>query len=260
MLYNTPTIVLIGLLLFLTVATVEAGIRVGERFGQETWSNAQDIHTALTAASLALMGLMLAFSFDMSATRFDVRKTLIVTEASAIQSVRNGLDFLAPKPRADAHSWLQEYLKQKIEFLEVGNDPGRERQAILAARAAHQNLWRIAVAASNYAGAEPELRAAQYAELTQALLDLNSVADQREAARAIRVPEAVLFLLFALAIGSGGILAYVSGASGHPDRLPTYVVLCLVCLVIYLIIDFDRPRRGLMQLDAGPLRELLRGS
>jgi hypothetical protein len=53
-------------------------------------------------------------------------------------------------------------------------------------------------------------------------------------------------------------LAYISGASGHPDRLPTYVVLSLICLVIYLIIDFDRPRRGMMHLDAGPLRQLIK--
>ena len=68
--------VLIALVLLVTVATVEAGIRVGARYGQKTWSNAHDVHTALTAATLALMGLMLAFTFNMSATRVDARKTL----------------------------------------------------------------------------------------------------------------------------------------------------------------------------------------
>jgi len=73
------------------------------------------------------------------------------------------------------------------------------------------------------------------------------------------VPQAVIVMLFALAVGAGGVLSYMSGATGHPDRLPTYAFLALVCLVIYLIIDFDRPRRGLLQFDAAPLERVFTG-
>ena len=255
MLYDIPTAVLIGLLLSATVIIVESGLRIGARYGTRTWGNAQAIHTALTAATLALTGLMLAFAFNMSAQRFDSRKSLITSEASAIQSVRNRLDFLAPEARATALPILDQYRKEQIAFLEVGNDPDREEQVIANGRQLHYRLWQIAAQGSNYAETEPQLRAAELAELTRALMVVDDISRQREAARAWHVPEAVLFLLFALAIGSGAVLAYVSGASGHPDRLPTYVLLCLICLVIYLIIDFDRPRRGLMHLDPGLLRE-----
>lgn len=259
MLYDIPTAILVGLLLLGMVATVEIGLRVGQRYGQRTWSNAQDIHTALTGATLALLGLMLAFTFSMSAERFDARKTLIVTEAATIQAVRNNLDYLAPQPRGQARQLLHFYTGKRVAFLAVGHDAAREAHSAVQARALHGELWRIATNPANYSATDPELRGTQYQELTEALLELDKVARQREAARDRRVPEGVLFLLFLLAIGSGGVLAYISGASGHPDRLPTYLVLVMVCMVIYVIIDFDRPRRGMMHLDPAPLQQVLTG-
>ena len=238
------------------VVVVEGGLRIGRRFGHEPWAKAREIHTALTAAALALMGLMLAFTFSLSASRFDTRKNLVVSEAAAISSVRTSLDFLAPGPRARGLQLLHYYTGQRIAYMEVGRDQRRESQAIDQSRALFGELWRQARAPGNYAATEPQLRAAQYAVLTGAMLDLNRLAREREEARYRTVPQVVIVMLFALAIGAGGVLSYMSGATGHPDRLPTYVFLFLVCLIIYLIIDFDRPRRGLMQFDASPLQRV----
>ena len=257
MLYNIPTLILVSGLLLIMTATVEISIRIGMRFGQRTWSNAHEIHTALTGATLALMGLMLAFTFNMSAGRYDVRQNLIVSEASAIESAQHALGFLAPAPRAQAETLLRFYTAKRVAYLAVGNDAEREAHVVVQSQRLYGELWRIATTAENYAATDPQLRAVQYAELTHALLDVGDEATQREAARNRRVPEPVLFMLFALAIGASGILAYISGASGHPDRLPTYSVLILICLVIFLTIDLDRPRRGLVRIDAVPLQRLL---
>jgi hypothetical protein len=258
-LYDIPTPILVIALLAGMIAVVEGGLYVGKRYGHHRWTNAREIHTALTAAALALLGLMLAFTFNLSAGRYDTRKNLVISEAAAIQSVRTSLDFLAPAPRASGLQLLQHYTGKRIIYMKVGHDPVRESFAIDQARALFGDLWRLAVASDNYATAEPQLRAAQYAELTGAMLDLNRVAREREEARYRTVPQTVIVMLFLLAIGAGGVLSYMSGATGHPDRLPTYAFLLLVCLVIYLIIDFDRPRRGLLQFDAAPLERVFNG-
>lgn len=257
MLYDIPDGLLIAILLIAMIATVEYGIRVGKRYGQTTWSNAHGIHTTLTAATLALMGLLLAFTFNLSVTRYELRKTLIVTEATAIQSVRSDLEFLTAPPRSRALQLLQAYVQQRIDFLLVGNNPTREAQTVKQARDLHGALWAIATNPANYVHTDPQIRGSQYSTLTRDLLDLNRVAREREQARARRVPEPVIFLLLAVAIGSSAILSYTSGASGHPDRLPAYAVLALICLIIYLIIDLDRPRRGLVAVDPAPLEQLL---
>jgi len=257
MLYEIPSLVLVLLLLLGMVAAVETGIRIGKRYGQATWVEAHQIHTVLTSATLLLMGLLLAFTFNLSATRYELRKTVIVTEATAIQSVHSDLDFLAQPSRSQAQGLLQAYLILRIGFLTVGNDPNREEQAAERSRTLHGALWAIATNPANYIQHDPQIRGSQYSTFTRDLLDLNRVAREREQARTRRVPEAVIFMLLAFAIGSSLILSYMSGASGHPDRLPTYAVMALICLVIYLIVDFDRPRRGLMHIDPAPLQQLL---
>jgi len=257
MLYDIPSPLLIAILLIAMVATVETGIRIGKRYGQTTWSNAHGIHTTLTAATLALMGLLLAFTFSLSVTRYEMRKSMIVSEATAIQSVRSDLDFIAPPLRSEAVRLLQAYTRQRIEFLMVGNNPKGEQQAVERSRGLHGALWATAIDKVNYDQTDPQIRAAQYSTLTRDMLELNKVAREREQARARRVPEPVIFMLLAVAIGSSAILSYTSGASGHPDRLPAYAVLALICLIIYLIIDLDRPRRGLVAVDPAPLEQLL---
>ena len=257
--YDIPTPLLILGLLVGMVAVVEGGIRIGQRYGRDIWLKAHQIHAGLAAAALALMGLMLAFTFSFSANRYELRRTLVVTEATAIQSVRSSLDFLAPQARSAGLRLLHDYAAKRILYLTVGHDREREDQAAAQSRVLFGGLWRLAVASDHYAVTEPQLRAAQYRELTGALLDLNRVAREREAARDRTVPQSVNAMLFALAMGAGAVLSYTAGASGHPDRPPIYAVLVLVCLVIYLIIDFDRPRRGLMHLDAAPLRQQLSG-
>lgn len=257
MIYSIPTVALIGGLLLSIVVAVEGGILIGNRYGERTWSNAHDIHTALTAATLGLLGLMLAFTFDMSGNRFNERRAMIVTESNAIQSVRTNLDFLAPQPRAQALELLHSYAGKRIAFLLVGNNAERERQAVTQAHSIFAELWRIAIDPQNYSPLDREVLDVQFNGLTEALLNLDSVAREREAARDRRVPEPVLILLLALAIGAAAVLGYMSGAAGHPDRIPTYAVMLLVCIVIYLIVDFDRPRRGLLKLDATPLEKVL---
>ncbi len=257
MLYDIPSSLLVIILLIAMVLTVEIGIRIGRKYGEQTWLNAHGIHTTLTAATLALMGLLLAFTFNLSVTRYEMRKSLIVDEAVAIQSVRSDLEFVGQPRRAQALRLLRAYTLQRIQYLMVGNNPQGEQKAVEQSRALHGLLWAIAIDRASYDQIDPQIRGSQYSSLTRDLLQLNAVAREREQARVRRVPEPVIMMLLAVAIGSAAILSYMSGASGQPDRLPAYAVLALICLIIYLIIDFDRPRRGLFHVDPTPLAQLV---
>jgi uncharacterized membrane protein len=63
-----------------------------------------------------------------------------------------------------------------------------------------------------------------------------------------KVPEAVLYLLFLLAMVS----AFLAGYNSTKEKANYFVstVFCLMTvLVVLLVFDMDRPRRGWIQLD-----------
>lgn len=72
----------------------------------------------------------------------------------------------------------------------------------------------------------------------------------------MHVPEVVLYLLFLVFIASGGILGYSSGLSGKRVMSPTMMVSFLIALIVFIIIDLDRPKRGLIQVNQGPMQTL----
>jgi hypothetical protein len=63
-----------------------------------------------------------------------------------------------------------------------------------------------------------------------------------------QVPEIVLLLMFATIVLTTATLGYASGIAGHRVTLAAFVLVMLIALVVYLIIDLDRPRRGAIQV------------
>lgn len=257
MLYDVPTPILIGILLLCMAFAVEAGLRLGRRLAQPTWLQAREVLTGLTAATLGLLGLMLAFSFSQAAGRYDARMSLLVDEASAILVVHRYLDYLRPEQGEEGRDLLRLYAEERVAYLAVGHDALRERRAIERSRDLGNALWRLVQASDNYRSPEPTLRANNMGQLTSTVTAMLVTSREREEARAQTVPPALTATLLLLVTLASGMLAYMVGGTGHPDRVKVYAFLVFVALVVYVIVDLDRPRRGLMRLSPAPLVEAI---
>jgi hypothetical protein len=78
----------------------------------------------------------------------------------------------------------------------------------------------------------------------------------RDAAVRRHVPEVVLFLLYGTFLMAGSVIGSVAGVSGHRASFATYIMIALVVLLVFIIIDLDRPRRGLIEVDQQPLFDI----
>ena len=122
------------------------------------------------------------------------------------------------------------------------NIPTPERDALDAK--AHELQGRLWDHAALAAEADPHSVAAGL--LLSAMNDVIDVKAERDASLANHVPESVLLLLFAFAVLASGILGYSTGLAGtRIIGMPAAFAL-LVTLVLMVILDLDRPRRGLI--------------
>lgn len=56
------------------------------------------------------------------------------------------------------------------------------------------------------------------------------------------VPESVWFLLFFVLITAGGMLGYASGLHHKRPAFPTLLMSGLIVIVLFMVVDLDRPR------------------
>ncbi|MDP1765388.1 MAG: hypothetical protein Q8K83_00660 [Methylotenera sp.] len=88
---------------------------------------------------------------------------------------------------------------------------------------------------------------------------LNEVIDsfgRRVATIDRHVPEAVLLLLSFVFIVTCSILGFSIGITGHRPSLVSYIMIGLIVLLVFIIIDLDHPRRGLIQVSQKSLIDL----
>lgn len=90
------------------------------------------------------------------------------------------------------------------------------------------------------------------------LNDMIDALGSRDAAIERHVPEIVIMMLFATFLLSGVMLGYASGIAGAMPAAPAYMMMVLIVILVFMIIDLDRPRRGLIEVDQSPMVELLK--
>ncbi len=159
----------------------------------------------------------------------------------------------AARAACEGPSDLRDFAEQRIAILTVGHGRAREQAAAEASRLAADRIWLSVTAADNYR----EPAGANLSSLTRAVIEMITAARTREAARSTLVPQPILVMLFVLAILASTMVSYNFSAAGHPGRTLTVTFMLLICMVIYVVIDLDRPRRGIMRLDPAPLSQAL---
>lgn len=90
----------------------------------------------------------------------------------------------------------------------------------------------------------------------QSLNDMIDAFASRDAALNRHVPELVLFLLYSAFLITGCVIGFTAGLSGQRTSFVTYAMVGLIVVLVFIIIDLDRPRRGLIRISQDSLEQL----
>jgi hypothetical protein len=242
-------------LALLMAATLEAGYRLGRRHRDRVTEAARSQIGAIQGATLGLLALLLGFSFSLALQRHDDRGRALVAEANALGTawLRSGL--LPDALRGPAQASIAGYIRVRIESTSLPQNE-HARLAEFAGREAamQQDLWRHALAAAAPTSALHPQISSLFVESINEAIDAYGV---HAAALSRHVPQLVVLLLL-LSFGlAGSIVGYASGVHGHRGVVSNTLMLGLITVLVYLIVDLDRPRRGLIMVDPAPMQALL---
>lgn len=250
--YDKNSFLIAAILFVSMLAVVEVGSWLGLRNAAATAKSIKTQLNGLQGSLLGILALLLGFTFSQSLQRFDIRSAAVVDEANAIGTTYLRLDLLPPEHRDASIVLMQEYVETRIQAAAISVDRHDERQQIIDRSIAIQNdLWQLAIAAAGTTDRPATVNL--YLQSLNELIDSNA---SRNAALERHVPELVLFLLYGTFLLTGALVGYASGVSGVRVSRGTYVLVSLIVVLVFIIIDLDRPRRGLIEVDQSSLIDL----
>lgn len=251
-LYSYSGVAIAGILLTSAFGAVEAGYRLGLRAQARSSAAARKHVDSVQASMLGLLALLLGFTFSLSLERFDRRSDTVVDEANAIGTAWLRAHALPRTTRDPTRQALRDYLDLRVKEGEVPLNHMDERATLLAEAGRIQvELWRLARQAM-----DEDSHSVMVGLYVQALNELIDSYGRRTAALNRHVPEAVSLVLYATMFFVAGVIGYAAGLGDHRPFNISYLMLLLVVLLIFMIIDIDQPRRGLIQVGRDGLTSL----
>jgi hypothetical protein len=216
------------------------GIRI-RKYYEKTRPVEEGSIGAIEGSLLGLLALLLSFTFSMSSSRHDKRINIIVEEANDIGTAVLRADLYPDSIRAAFRKDFKAYVEARIEFFDVGHDLQKIDVALKKGDSIQHSLWKRASALGR--DRDNLHRTAQMIPALNAMID---VVATRNAATVAKVPVLILYLLFMLCWISALMLGYAVGRK--PDWIIMTCFTATIVLTIYLIIDLDRPRRGIITM------------
>jgi hypothetical protein len=235
---------------YVLVAAVvsEGGYRLGRWWQDHTPEEREGPTPMIVGSLLGLMGFMLAITTGMAADRFDTRRGLVLAEANSVGTTYLRAGYLPEPASSNVRNMLREYVPLRI----VSDDLANVQEGISRSVQIQARLWSIA---------EELARATPESDVLVLYIDsLNEMIDVHEtrvvAGIYARVPETLLLLLLCGSIVTLGMVGYNAGLTRRRSTITAVVMVVFLGAVVTFVVDLDRPRDGLLQVNQQPLIDL----
>jgi FtsH-binding integral membrane protein len=203
-----------------------------------------EISGSLEGSMLGLLALLLAFTFGISNARYDARRDVLIKESNCIGTAVLRADVYPEPFRTALRRDFQEYVEARIHYYEVGANNDSIAAAYAHAQDVSSRLW---LKVTDHAKTDSIFIRNTF--VLQALNDMIDAASERRYIGVSHVPVSIIWMLFLICLVVSFLLGY--GMKGKkPDRLMVMLFALVVSMTIYLILDLDRPREGIITMDA----------
>ena len=207
------------------------------------------LESVVDEAALALLGLLLAFTFSMALNKYDRRREALVTDSNAIGDFYTCAT-LAPEPvRGNLQAVIRDYTQLRVEVARAGTIAGSP-EALARFSGLHDRM--TALVGEAIAGGTP---------LTVPLVNtLNAVTSShasRLAAVRDRLPGSSLLLLLLSATLVSGLIGRDQATLPRPSLAGTVTFVVIVAMTASVSLDLNHPSKGFIRVSQEPMERLL---
>ena len=201
---------------------------------------------------LALLGLILAFTYAFSLSRADHRKDAIVNEANAINTAFLRADLAAEPGRSELRKRLFDYARTRLVTAEMVATQEALQHTIAHSLEAQSHLW-----PATKQVLQGDVPGPIKTAIIQAVNGVLEAHNKRVAAVHDRLPEVILMLLTFVAMVSVAVAGYQAGLTGSMNHWRRGAFVLILAALILIIIDFDRSFEGVIQVNQETIVSLI---
>ena len=194
---------------------------------------------AAVNATLGLLAFILAFSFGLTASRFDNRRQLFLDEVTAIETTALRAELIPEPDRSEVRELIHRYVDLRLDFpltKEAVLDRVRQSEEI------QRQIWPHAAILAN-----ADLKNADIVSLfVESVNEMMNVQTRRVTIGSYHIPSLVWFVLFGVTILSMIEVGYLFGRAQTVNWLFLFAVSLAFSGVMVLIADLDRSGAGVV--------------
>jgi hypothetical protein len=233
----------------LVFAMSEAGFQLGNRRGPV--HQGHDPSALLQTTAFTLLALLLGFSFAMALGRFDARRAALLREANAINTTYLRAGLLDAQTATAVRAGIRGYAEERLAFARADAAPQPRAIADAKSAAFARTLWSLAAQA-----AHKDERSTMTPLFVASLNDTINVSAEERAVLTTHIPDVVILWLLLIAFIASATMGYGFGREGKRAPIFKAVFAVMVALVFGLVLDLDRPQRGIIRVNLAPLQNL----
>ena len=220
-----------------------AAVWIGYKMGLKK-TKTENKNSEISSALLGLLALILGFTFAMSGSRYENRKNNLIDEANCFGTAILRADIYPDSLKNEFIKDFKSYLDSRRDYYLLGNNEKRLNASLKQSALASEKLW---TRATFYAKNKD-----YFIQSTMMLPALNAMFDSASKSNMVlnsKVPETIVYLMLAFSVIISFFIGYNSGLEKKINTKFIIGFCFLICIVILITLDLDRPRRGFIKLD-----------
>jgi hypothetical protein len=198
----------------------------------------------IEGAIFALLGLLIAFTFSGAASRFEGRRHLIVEESNDIGTAYLRIELLPADAQPEMRDLFRRYVEARLSIYHHLYDLDKARAELARSQELQSKIWTKSVAAAQRTSSTSASMLLLPA--LNAMFDITTV---RTAATEDHPPLEIFLMLGLIALASAAMAGYQLVGAQSPSTKHIVGYVLILSISIYVILDLEFPRLGLIRVD-----------